>query len=167
MKYRHDMPFGARLTADGGAGFSLWAPNAREVVLHHGASPASARVALAAQPRPNGWWHAELRKATADTRYQWQVDGGPLIPDPASRSNPEGPHGASVVTDAKGFDWQVDWQGRPWNEVVLYELHVGTFTSDGTLRAALQQLPRLKDLGITAVEPDAPCMLWRPVRLGV
>lgn len=152
MKYRHDMPFGARLTADGGAGFSLWAPNAREVVLHHGTAPALPMVPLPAQSRPNGWWHVELQTASRATRYQWQVDGGPLMPDPASRSNPHGPHGASEITDAKDFDWQVDWQGRPWSEVVLYELHVGTFTPEGTLQAALQQLPRLKDLGITTVE---------------
>lgn len=152
MKYRHDMPFGARLNSRGGAEFTLWAPAARQVVLHHGASAGGPMAATPAQSRPDGWWHAEIPQATGATRYQWQVNDGPRVPDPASRSNPGGPHEASEVTDPHHFDWQVPWQGLPWSDVVLYELHVGTFTPQGTLAAALQQLPRLRDLGITAVE---------------
>jgi 1,4-alpha-glucan branching enzyme/maltooligosyltrehalose trehalohydrolase len=90
--------------------------------------------------------------AEAGTRYRFRINGNELVPDPASRCNPEGVHGASVVVDARSFVWDDGWQGRPWSEVVLYELHVGTFTQEGTFRAAEARLAELAQIGITAVE---------------
>ncbi|WP_019701087.1 malto-oligosyltrehalose trehalohydrolase, partial [Paracidovorax oryzae] len=107
----------------------------------------------AARRDADGFWQATVREAGPDTLYQWQADDGPLVPDPASRSNPGGPHGPSRVTDPAAFDWKTeDWTGRPWNETVLYELHVGTFTPEGTFAAAMERLPWLAEQGFTAVE---------------
>lgn len=150
MHCRHDMPFGARLDADGGATFRLWAPGARSIELAIGAG---AEPALhAAQATGEGWWQCRLKDAQAGTRYRWRVDGGLLVPDPASRSNPQGPHAASSLVDAAQFEWDAGWNGRPWPETVLYELHVGAFTPEGTFAAAAARLPALADAGITAVE---------------
>ena len=151
------MPFGATVRADA-TEFTLWAPQARRVALSHAPSLAafanSARH-VPATPREDGWWHFSVTGAGAGTAYQWRIDGEISVPDPASRSNPGGPHQPSVVVDPTAFGWTKDddaWTGRPWSEVVLYELHVGSFTPEGTYAAAAGQLPRLKAIGITAVE---------------
>lgn len=145
------MPFGARLQA-GGATFRLWAPAAQqaEVAVYTGAigkphlHPAMADA--------DGWWECEVEDVVAGTLYQWRIDGKLLVPDPASRQNPDGPHQPSALVDARAFEWDADWKGRPWHETVLYELHIGAFTEEGTFRAAEQKLAELKDAGITAVE---------------
>src|SRR5439155_923723 len=86
-------------------------------------------------------------------RYRFRLDGGPaLYPDPASRFQPDGPHGPSQVVDPRPFDWtDRDWPGVPAEGHVLYEMHVGTFTPEGTWAAAAARLPELVALGITAV----------------
>jgi 1,4-alpha-glucan branching enzyme/maltooligosyltrehalose trehalohydrolase len=93
-----------------------------------------------------------VASAGASTRYRFRIDGGLLVPDPASRSNPDGVHGASMVVDPRDFAWDDNWHGRPWHEAVLYELHVGTFTPEGTFRAAEARLAELARIGITAIE---------------
>lgn len=154
MKAVHDMPFGARLLEGGGAEFALWAPGAepaRLVLLDDGDA-----TLVQAHAEPGGWWRIAVPHAGAGQRYQWQVQapGGEAlrVPDPASRFNPQGPHGASVVVDAGAFEWDNEWRGRPWHEVVLYELHVGCFTPAGTFAAAEAQLPALAQLGVTALQ---------------
>ena len=146
MQCHHEMPFGARLKPEGGVEFRLWAPGARAVTLVLGQE----RVSTLAGD--NGWYHATVPHARAGDAYQWRIDDELLVPDPASRFNPQGPHGASQVIDARGFDWDADWRGRPWHEAVIYELHVGCFTPAGTYAAAEAQLPALAELGITAVQ---------------
>lgn len=75
------------------------------------------------------------------------------MPDPASRANPYDVHGPRQVVDAAAFNWQDDaWQGRPWHEAVIYELHLGTFTGEGTFAAAMQRLDYLAGIGITTIE---------------
>jgi 1,4-alpha-glucan branching enzyme/maltooligosyltrehalose trehalohydrolase len=151
MRCQHDMPFGARLEAGGGATFRLWAPAAHQVELAIEAGGGEPEF-HAAQSSGEGWWQCRLSQAAAGTAYRWRIDGGLLVPDPASRSNPQGPHAASRLVDPAQFAWDEAWTGRPWPETVLYELHVGDFTPEGTFAAAAARLPALVDAGVTAVE---------------
>lgn len=145
-RYRHDMPFGAQLES-GGVRFRLWAPSARTVELQLG------EQTMPMMPLAAGWYEQLVATANADTRYLFRIDGTTRVPDPASRWNPEDVHGPSVVTDPLTFAWSDDgWQGRPWEEAVIYELHVGTFTPEGTFRAAIERLDALVELGIAAIE---------------
>ncbi|NML45627.1 malto-oligosyltrehalose trehalohydrolase [Ramlibacter sp. G-1-2-2] len=151
MRCQHEMPFGASLHA-GGATFRLWAPAARSAELSFAPNAAGRAIAHPAEADAEGWWECTLAEAAAGSVYQWRIDGQLLVPDPASRQNPEGPHGPSAVVDPRQFEWDAGWSGRPWNEVVLYELHVGAFTPEGTFRAAEARLRELADIGITAIE---------------
>jgi len=151
MKHQHNMPFGTTLTPGGGADFRLWAPGARAPALVHW-MPGEAEHRQGAQCEADGLWHCHVARASADTRYVWEIDDDQRVPDPASRHNPDGPQGPSRVTAPCAFEWDENWAGRPWHEAVIYELHVGTFTPQGTFAAAAQRLPYLADLGVTAVE---------------
>ena len=89
------------------------------------------------------------------------------MPDPAARAQRADVNGPSLVIDPHHYDWQQrDWQGRPWHETVVYELHIGTFTAEGTFRAAIAKLPALADLGITMIE-TAGIAVWWHARLGL
>jgi maltooligosyltrehalose trehalohydrolase len=142
------MDFGAQVLAAGGVRFRVWAPGARqaEVLLEPGG-------AHAMQVLPDGWHEAVVAQAGAGTRYRYRFDGGMPVPDPASRANPDDVHSASAVVDPSSYAWQdADWRGRPWHEAVIYELHVGAFTPEGTFAAAAERLADLAALGITAIE---------------
>jgi malto-oligosyltrehalose trehalohydrolase len=145
------MRFGTRIADDGrGVRFRLYAPAATSVTLRYGPTPELRALALEA--RDDGWFEGVAEDARAGTRYQFEI-GDVLVPDPASRFQPEGVHGASIVVDPHAFAWPDDgWSGRPWNEHVFYELHVGTFTPEGTYAAARTKLEHLAELGVTAVE---------------
>ena len=145
------MPFGAHLHPRG-VTFRLWAPAARTAELAFDPGAAGKLVPRPAEADTDGWWECEVPEAVAGSRYQWRIDGELLVPDPASRQNPLGPHQPSVVVDPKQFEWDAAWTGRPWRETVLYEMHVGTFTAEGTLQAATGRLQQLADTGITAIE---------------
>ncbi|MCW7540609.1 malto-oligosyltrehalose trehalohydrolase [Aquabacterium sp. A7-Y] len=151
MQHVHEMPFGARLRPEGGAQFRLWAPAARSarLVLRH---PTKDPEILDAHALTDGWYSVVAPGAAAGDLYQWEIDGELRVPDPASRFNPEGPHGPCQLFDPAKFDWDTAWSGRPWHEAVIYELHVGCFTPAGTYAAAEAQLPALAQLGITAVQ---------------
>ncbi len=143
------MPFGAEIREDGSVRFRLWAPKAQHVDVCIEDSANS--VPLLRTDR--GWFELTTLKAGAGTQYRFQIDGGMRIPDPASRFQPRDVNGASEVVDPRIFDWQdQDWCGRPWEEAVIYELHVGTFTPEGTFRGVEQKLDYLRDLGVTAIE---------------
>ena len=140
------MPFGAELR-DGRTRFRLWAPAcaAVSVVLGERAVPLA--------PQGEGWHAVILEDAPAGTPYAYRVDAGAAIPDPASRSQPWDASGPSAVVDPCAFEWSDDtWRGRPWHEAVVYELHVGTFTPEGTFRSAIARLDHLAALGVTALE---------------
>ena len=141
------MPFGAELQPDGVA-FRLWAPSRK------GASVVADGTEHAMEPRPGGWFERTLRDARAGTRYAFAFPDDELrVPDPASRFQPDGVHGTSLVVDPRAYRWrETGWRGRPWHEIALYELHVGTFTPDGTYRAAIERLDDLAALGVTAIE---------------
>ncbi|MGE5792442.1 MAG: malto-oligosyltrehalose trehalohydrolase [Bacteroidota bacterium] len=145
------MPFGAALRDDGATRFRLWAPGARRVDLALAHDRARAAVPLAAVE--GGWFEATVPDAPAGARYAFRVDDGRSVPDPASRCNPDDVHAPSMVVDPRAFDWPDDgWRGRPWEEAVIYELHVGAFTPAGTFAAAIARLDDLAALGVTALE---------------
>lgn len=145
-RYAHAMPFGAELRDDGVA-FRLWAPSrAHAAVVVDGAE-------YALEPRADGWFDRTVREARAGSRYAFAFPDTELsVPDPAARFAPDGVHAPSAVVDPRAYVWQTPWHGRPWHEIVLYELHVGTFTPAGTYAAATARLDELVDLGVTALE---------------
>ena len=146
MQRFHPMPFGAEIT-DAGVRFALWAPTAREVALVvDGAEHPMAEA-------ENGWHRLVTPKARAGSRYQYRINGDLLVPDPASRFQPEDVSGPSLVVDPRTYEWSDEgWTGRPWEETVLYEVHVGTATPEGTYAGLGAKLEELRDLGVTAVE---------------
>ncbi|GGZ26649.1 malto-oligosyltrehalose trehalohydrolase [Streptomyces poonensis] len=127
--------------------FEVWAPLADRVTLHC----ADVTRALERDTRRSGWWTGEA-EATDGTRYGFALDDGPVLPDPRSRRQPDGPDGLSAVVDHERYAWRVPWAGRGLPGAVLYELHVGTYTREGTLDAAAERLGHLVDLGVTHVE---------------
>ncbi|HEY6927845.1 MAG TPA: malto-oligosyltrehalose trehalohydrolase [Steroidobacteraceae bacterium] len=152
LRRRHSMPFGAEVTSSGQVRFRLWAPAAREVdlVLHD--RPDEPRL-LKMEQQPEGWFELITAEARAGTRYRYRIDGKQEVPDPASRANPHDIQGPSRVVDPLDFEWDDEaWRGRPWHEAVIYELHVGTFTPEGTFAAAEQKLGHLVELGVTVIE---------------
>jgi malto-oligosyltrehalose trehalohydrolase len=145
------MPFGAQYGSDGGTRFRLWAPGARRIDLD--LSDGDGREELPMNAVDDCWFEARVRHARPGNRYAFRIDGGLTVPDPASRYNPNDVHAASMVIDPREFDWSdVHWGGRPWEEAIIYELHVGTFTPAGTFAAAAERLDYLGDLGVTAIE---------------
>jgi maltooligosyltrehalose trehalohydrolase len=148
VKVRHKMLFGAECRDDGTVRFRLWAPNASSVylVLSH------VQRTFAMSRADEGWFEL-VTEARAGTQYKFEIDGRQQVPDPASRFQPSGVHGSSDIVDPFAFDWQnIGWKGRRWEEAVIYELHVGTFSPEGTFFGAEKHLDYLTDLGITAVE---------------
>ncbi|MBU2287428.1 MAG: malto-oligosyltrehalose trehalohydrolase, partial [Gammaproteobacteria bacterium] len=152
MKSTHVMPFGATvLDNDQGVRFSLWAPGVEQLMLALGADDAARTLPM---PRDiDGWHRLDVPEARPGDDYRFVLPDGLRVPDPASRYNPADVHGASRVVDPHAFAWTDGaWRGRPWHEAVVYEMHVGAFTPEGTFAAAQRRLPELAELGITAVE---------------
>jgi maltooligosyltrehalose trehalohydrolase len=150
MKRKHTMPFGADY-APAATRFRLWAPACEliSVRLGHGRS---ART-LAMRTEGEGWHSIDVEGVRPGDAYAFVLPDGSAVPDPASRSNPRDVNGPSAVVDPGAFEWpDAGWRGRPWNEAVIYEMHVGTFTPEGTYLAAIGKLDHLADTGITAIE---------------
>jgi malto-oligosyltrehalose trehalohydrolase len=144
------MPFGAELSA-AGARFRLWAPAARQVELDLAVRGSRAELEMSALP--DGWFEATVADAPGGTRYAFRIDGSLTVADPASRFNPDDVHRPSMVVDPLAYEWRdAGWTGRPWEDAVIYELHVGAFTPAGSFIAAIERLGYLADLGVTAVE---------------
>jgi maltooligosyltrehalose trehalohydrolase len=150
MVRSHGMPFGAELQPDGDVLFRLWAPAAKDVSLI--LDNAETRpIALASTT--DSWFELLTKQAAEGSLYRFQIDGKTQVADPASRFQPRDVHGPSEVINPSAFEWtDTDWRGRPWEQAVIYELHVGTFTPEGTFRGVEQKLDYLRDLGITAIE---------------
>jgi maltooligosyltrehalose trehalohydrolase len=143
------LPIGAEVQPRGGVHFRLWAPRCHEVTVEIEGLP---RLPL--QAESDGYFSGWGRDARAGMRYRLRLDReDQLLPDPASRFQPEGPHGPSEIVEPAEFEWtDGDWRGRRREQLVLYELHIGTFTPEGTWEAATRELPRLAELGITCIE---------------
>jgi maltooligosyltrehalose trehalohydrolase len=152
MKRMRPMPFGATLTEDGATRFRLWAPDARRVTLDI-ESAQGARLNADLDRGEEGWYELELAGMGTGSRYRYRIDDELDVPDPASRYNPDGVQDHSLVVDPGAYEWSdTAWRGRPWHEQVLYELHVGTFTREGTYAAIADKLDVLRELGVTAIE---------------
>ena len=116
-------------------------------------SEASGGTLCPLQRADGGWWQLDCAQAHTGSRYRYRIDAGLLVPDPASRSNPDDVHRASCVVDPLAFDWDDgDWRGRPWEEAIIYELHVGSFTPEGSFAGVEGRLDHLCELGVTAIE---------------
>ena len=143
------MRLGANRLADGRWEFLLWAPKARSVSLHllHSGE------LLTMAPLSRGYFRRTVENLEPGTRYFFQLDGAREVPDPASRFQPEGVHGPSEVVDLNQFQWtDQNWQGRTLERSIFYEIHVGTYTAQGTFDALIPHIPELVELGITTVE---------------
>ena len=137
-------PHGAHMLDAHHTRFALWAPDAYSVsvALQDGRS-------VALLPEPDGWFVREV-ECPKGTRYRYCINGTTEVPDPASRAQDGGVDGYSVVVDPHDFVWRHrHWKGRPWHEAVIYEVHVGVL---GGYAELAKQLPRLAQLGITAIE---------------
>lgn len=147
---KHEMPFGAAVMA-GETRFRLWAPDVARVELllltegDDGVLPMT--------PLADGWFERKVAGVGAGQRYRFRIDGGLRVPDPASRRNPDDVDGPSVVVDPEAFAWtDSEWRGRDWNQAVIYEIHVGAFTPQGSFLALCDRLDYLVELGVTALE---------------
>jgi len=133
MVRSHRMPFGAEVQADGKVRFRLWAPAAKEVTLClEGDRP----DCIPMNPARDGWFEIATEQTAVGSKYSFQINRRTKVPDPASRFQPADVHGPSEVINPAAFEWtDSEWRGRRWEEAVIYELHVGTFTSEGTFGA--------------------------------
>jgi malto-oligosyltrehalose trehalohydrolase len=146
------MPFGAEFTDDGRVRFRLWAPGAQRVDLSLDDGRGVARM-MPMTRQDDGFYEIITGEARAGSLYRYRINGENEVPDPASRLNPEDVHGPSRVVDPTEFEWTDDgWRSRPWHEAVVYELHVGTFSPEGTFAGAQAKLDHLVALGITVIE---------------
>ena len=143
-----DYPLGAQVT-DRGVTFRCWAPKPRlvEVIVE----PQGKACGLTRDS--DGYWTGIVPEASAGMTYRYRLDGKDLYPDPCSRFQPEGPHGPSLIVDARAFAWSDQkWPGLVMRGQVIYEMHIGTFTPEGTFDAAIARLDALKELGVTTLE---------------
>jgi maltooligosyltrehalose trehalohydrolase len=139
-----DLPFGATLLGEARTRFRLWAPAQQSVSVE-----IDGGTAWPMQRRSGGWFEAEVA-CGAGTHYRYRLGSNLAVPDPASRAQPEDVHGPSIVVDPRAYRWRhPEWRGRPWHETVLYELHAGLL---GGFAGVQAELPKLKELGITAIE---------------
>ncbi len=147
MTPRPPLPLGASLDGKR-ATFCVWAPRAESVELVLDGP----RTETHAMSRQDDYFTLAVDDVEAGQRYGFRIDGGDVLPDPATRFQPDGVHGLSAVQPAT-FEWSsTDWNGLPLHEYVLYEMHVGCFTPAGTFDAAARRLPDLQALGITVIE---------------
>src|SRR3954468_18032379 len=140
----HEFPFGATLLRPNRTRFRLWAPRQEQVSVQ-----IERRDAVPLRRSADGWHEAEA-ECGEGTQYRYRLQDGLAVPDPASRAQADDVHGPSLVVDPRAYQWRnTEWRGRPWEETVLYELHAGLL---GGFSGVQQELQRLADLGITAVE---------------
>jgi maltooligosyltrehalose trehalohydrolase len=144
---RRRLAIGAELQEHGGAHFRVWAPARERVdVVVEGRAHALAR-------EPDGHFSGFVGDARAGATYRYRLDGAREVPDPASRFQPDGPHGASAIVDPGSYRWRdTGWRGVTARGQVICEVHVGTLTPEGTYAAAAGELARLRDLGVTLIE---------------
>lgn len=151
MKRLHRMPFGAEVGDDGSVEFRLWAPAAKDVLLqlHRNGHVQQ----MSPQADGEGWYSLHTDQAQRGDLYSYLINDEQVVPDPASRFQPQGVHGPSQVVDPTIAEWRdTIWRGRPWEQAVVYELHTGTFSDSGTYEGIERRLDYLADLGVNALE---------------
>lgn len=148
MRREYAMKFGTQNLANG-VRFRLWAPNEACVKVHvHDLD-----LAVEMDVKPRGWFEASIADARPGMLYTFELPDGRIVHDPASRFLPQDVEGPSEIIDPLSFEWtDRGWVGRPWEETVLYEMHVGTFTPEGTFRSAIEKLDYLVELGVNTIE---------------
>lgn len=143
------LPIGAEPAPDGGVHFRVWAPRRRSIAVQ--VSGVADAVALSAEA--GGYFSGLVHEARVGSTYRFLLDDEHVLADPASRFQPEGPAGPSMVVDPAAFHWtNTGWSGVPPSRRVVYELHIGAFTTEGTWAAAQRELPALAELGVTILE---------------
>lgn len=141
---------GANYQGNGRCTFDVWAPLLRDVRVRL-EGPAARELSM--ERDEWGHWRIETGDVAPGTRYRYVLDGEQSRPDPASHFQPEGVHGPSAVVDHSAFSWMdAGWEGVPLEDMILYELHVGTFTPEGTFEAVIPRLPELRELGVNTIE---------------
>jgi len=139
--------WGAEYLDDGAVRFRVWATGQETVALRIGGED------RAMQASGDGWFELRVPQVLPGAEYNYVLADGTVVPDPASRAQTAGVDGPSQVCDPQSYQWQhPQWRGRPWRETVVYEMHFGTFTPEGTFRSAIEKLPYLADLGVTMLE---------------
>ncbi len=139
--------WGAAMVAPNVVRFRIWAPGMTSLALRIGGGD------LAMSRDEDGWFERVESRIEPGTPYAFVTPEGKVLPDPASGAQVGDVHGPSLVCDPQAYRWEVeDWGGRPWAEAVIYELHIGTFTPEGSFRAAIGRLPYLAELGVTVIE---------------
>jgi maltooligosyltrehalose trehalohydrolase len=142
MKWTHGPSF-----EDSGIRFRLWAPGQERIAL-----AIEGRAAIPMKRAANGFFETLVTGLAAGAHYRFALADGRQVPDPASRFQPEDVNGPSEAIDPAAYRWRESWRGRQWDEIVLYELHIGAFSSEGTFMGAAHKLDHLLDLGVTGVE---------------
>lgn len=141
---------GAHCTPDGTVGFRVWAPKAGKAVLHL-LSPEDELVPMEAEDR--GYWYCRHKGSGPGTLYRYVFDDADERPDPASHFQPQGVHGPSAVVDHSAWEWtDSHWGCPPLSDMVIYEIHIGTFTAEGTFVAVIERLSELARFGVNAIE---------------
>lgn len=144
------MEIGANYLKDGSCEFRVWAPFLKTVALRL-ISPEERIIPM--DKDKQGYWKTVVKEISPETRFLYRLEGGKDRPDPASHFQPEGVHKPSQIIDHNTFNWEDrNWRGIDLSEMILYELHVGTFTPEGTFEAIIPRLDGLKDLGLNALE---------------
>lgn len=139
--------WGAEYEAAGTVRFRLWAPGQQTITLRLDGEDREMN------PSGDGWFELQATHVAPGAEYNFVLADGMVVPDPASRAQKADVNGPSLVIDPTRYRWQqTAWQGRPWEESVVYEMHIGTFTPQGTFQAAIEKLPWLAELGITMIE---------------
>ncbi len=139
--------WGAEYIADGVVRFRLWATGQERVALRLSGHD------TAMLPSGDGWFELQASGVAPGAEYHFVLADGTVVPDPAARAQKGDVNGPSLVIDPTRYDWRnTEWRGRPWEETVVYEMHIGTFTPQGTFKAAIEKLPYLADTGITMIE---------------
>lgn len=152
--HERKLPVGAEIQ-NGGAHFRIWAPRCREVkVVLLGADGQTEERVVPLEPEGEGYFSARVDEVAPGALYGYSLDEHrQLYPDPASRFQPRGVHGPSQLVDPASYAWQVaDWPGLTLHGQVVYEMHVGCFTPQGTWRAAIERMPHLREVGVTLIE---------------
>ncbi|HWP42836.1 MAG TPA: malto-oligosyltrehalose trehalohydrolase, partial [Blastocatellia bacterium] len=146
------LPVGAEVWPEG-VHFRVWAPRRKKVEVVIEREPGGQSQAFELAAEEGGYYSGLVASAAAGSLYRFRLDGDASFPDPASRAQPLGPHGPSQVIDPASFLWtDGDWKGLELEGQVMYELHVGTFTREGTWEAASRELPYLREVGVTVIE---------------